>query len=114
MIWSVSTLWRCSGATLPLCLRNGFIFTPSYAKVGTPSGQPAGCRRYFATLLFEFPVSYVGEMTGNCGCGRHHRTHQVSAPAASLAAFKIAVAGGSAALARLQDVRVHAQAHGAS
>src|SRR6185437_3219744 len=36
------------------------------------------------------------------------------APAAALAPFKVSVAGGSAAFARLQNVRVHSQTHGAS
>ena len=43
-------------------------------------------------------------------CGRD----EVRAPAAALAALEVAVGGRGAALARLQDVRVHAQAHRAA
>src|SRR5207302_145438 len=42
------------------------------------------------------------------------RADQMSSPARALATFKVAVAGGGAALTRLQPVRVHAQAHGAA
>src|SRR5438552_1522324 len=38
----------------------------------------------------------------------------MSAPAASLTPFEVAIAGGGTALAGLQNVRVHAQAHGTS
>src|SRR5262245_38705911 len=41
-----------------------------------------------------------------------HWAHQVGTAAAALAAFEIAVGGGGAALAGLEDVRVHAEAHG--
>ena len=39
---------------------------------------------------------------------------KMSATAASLAAFKIAVAGGGATFARIQDVGIHSQTHGAA
>src|SRR4051794_31549263 len=45
-------------------------------------------------------------------CGRgHRRTHQVRATTLALAAFEIAVRRAGAPLTRLQDVRVHTQAH---
>ena len=43
-------------------------------------------------------------------CGRD----EVGAPAAALAALEVAVRGRGAALARLEDVGVHAQAHRAA
>src|SRR5690348_9169094 len=91
MIWSVSMLARYSGATKPLCLRNGCI-----------------------NSSLESPVAHVDEVSGNGGGSGHHGTDQMSAPAASLAPFKVPVAGGGAALARLKNVRIHAQAHGAA
>ena len=48
------------------------------------------------------------------GGGGHGGADEVGAPARALAAFKVAVAGGGAALARLQAVGVHGQAHAAS
>ena len=45
-----------------------------------------------------------------CGCG-HLRTYQVRSTATSLTAFKVAIAGRSAAFAGLQDVGIHSQAH---
>ena len=54
------------------------------------------------------PVANIGEVAGD-GRGRgHHRTNQVRPSAASLTAFEIAIAGRSAAFARLQDVWIHA------
>src|SRR5712692_7098058 len=44
-------------------------------------------------------------------CRRHHRADQMRAAAATLPAFKVAVARGSTALAWSQYVGVHAQAH---
>ena len=43
----------------------------------------------------------------------HGRTDEVRATASALAALKIAVAGRSATLARLQSVGVHGQSHAA-
>ena len=48
------------------------------------------------------------------GGGRHRRAHQVRAAAGALAAFEVAVAGRGAALARLEPVGVHRQAHRAA
>src|SRR5512135_2978762 len=90
MIWSVSTLARSSGATLPVWMRKGCI------------------------SVAVLPVPDVHEMSGNGGGGGHGGTDEVGAPARALAAFEIAVAGGGASLQGLQDVGVHAQAHGAT
>src|SRR5688500_12260997 len=49
------------------------------------------------------------------GGGRgHRRAHQVRAPARALAALEVAVRGGGAALALLEAVGVHAEAHRAA
>ena len=47
-------------------------------------------------------------------CRRHCRADQVGASALPLPAFKVAVGGGGATLARLQPVGVHRPAHGAA
>src|ERR1700677_1499022 len=62
----------------------------------------------------EFPLPYVREVPGNrrrCG---HHRAHQMGAAPATLASFKIPVAGGGATLAGLQNIGIHSQTHRAS
>src|SRR5271170_1822787 len=65
-------------------------------------------------LALVFPLADVGEVAGDgCGCS-HLRADEVRASSASLAAFEIAVAGGGAALAGLENVGVHAEAHGAA
>src|SRR5258708_7589106 len=89
MIWSVSTLRRSSGMARPVCVRSGCI-------------------------LFELPAANVGEMAGHGRGRRHHGTDEMGPRASSLAAFEVAIAGGGAPLARLQDVGVHAQTHGAA
>src|SRR5690348_16578252 len=53
-------------------------------------------------------------MPGNSSSGGHDGADQVGATAASLASLEVAIAGGSAALARLEDVGIHAQTHGAA
>jgi hypothetical protein len=46
--------------------------------------------------------------------GRHGWADQMGASARTLTTFEVAVAGGGTALARLQAVSVHGQAHGAT
>lgn len=58
--------------------------------------------------------AHVGEVAYDGGGGGHDGRHQVGAAAGALAAFEVAVRGGCAALARCEDVWVHAQAHGAA
>src|SRR6202165_4485781 len=94
MIWSVSTLARSRGATSPRCTLNDFIAQPS--------------------SWLEFPVTDVSKVPRDRRPPPHHRPHQMSAPAAPLPSFKIAVAGGSTALTRLQNIGIHSQAHRAS
>src|SRR5258708_13360196 len=93
MIWSGATVTRSSGATRPRCTVKGFIACPSALKL---------------------PIANVGEVTSDGRRGRHHRANQVSPPTAPLTPFKIAIAGGGAALSRLQNVRIHSKAHRAS
>src|SRR5437879_10423645 len=86
MIWSVSTLARSSGATRPVKTVNRSIESS--------------------------PLANVDEMAGDrrrCG---HLRAHEMGPAAGALAALEIAVRGRSTALARIEPVRVHAQAHG--
>src|SRR5258708_33853876 len=65
-------------------------------------------------ILFELPAANVGEMAGYGRGRRHHGTDKVGPPASSRAAFEVAIAGGGAPLAGLQDGGVHAQTHGAA
>ena len=53
-------------------------------------------------------------MSGDGGGGGHGGADQVGASTASLTALEVAVAGGGATLAGLQNIRIHAEAHGAS
>src|SRR5690242_20182902 len=94
MIWSVSTLARSSGATNPVKFLNGVIFDAPCARLR--------------------PVADIDEMAGDRGRRCHRGADQVRASALALASFKVAIRGARAALARLQDVGVHAQAHAAS
>src|SRR5579883_904101 len=102
MIWSVSTFTRSSGATIPVCLLNGCM-----AAHPTFECLLNGGRRLI-------PRSNIHKVAGN-GCGGGHlRADEVGAPALALTSLKIAVRGRGAALAGLEDVRVHAQAHRAA
>src|SRR5262249_26954907 len=89
MIWSVSTLSRSSTATIPVCVLKLCII-----------------------LVLVLPATDVDKMTRHGGCCRHGGAHQVGATARTPATFKIAIAGGSAALTGLQPVSIHTQAHG--
>src|SRR5207244_546069 len=57
------------------------------------------------------PGADVHDTTGERGRRRHGRAHEVRAPPASLAALEVAVRRRGAALAALQHVGVHAEAH---
>src|SRR5581483_6916084 len=58
--------------------------------------------------------AHVDEVAGDGGGGGHLRRDQVRAPAVALPALEVAVRGGGAALAGLELVGVHAEAHGAA
>src|SRR5262249_44150577 len=64
--------------------------------------------------VLVMPVAHVNKAAGNGSGSGHRRAYQVRAPARSLAPLEVAIAGGSAALAGLEPVGIHAQAHGAS
>ncbi len=53
-------------------------------------------------------------MARNCSGSSHGGAHQVCTSQGALPALEITVGGGGAALARVQAVFVHAQAHGAA
>src|SRR3954447_13138862 len=87
MIWSVSTSARSSTLTAPEMVVTGSI---------------------------SVPLPDVDEAALDGGRGGHLRGDQVRAPAPALPALEVAVRGRGAALARGEDVGVHAQAHGAA
>src|SRR3954469_15914967 len=91
MMASVSTFARSSGATMPVCTRNGCMAVPSARQAPD-----------------------VDEMTGDRSGRRHGGADQVRAPAVTLAALEVAVGRGRAALARLEPVVVHGEAHRAA
>src|SRR4051794_28473622 len=84
MIWSVSTSWRSSTEIGPAILCMGSMWSPA------PD---------------------VDEVALDRRRGGHLGRDEVRAPAAPLAALEVAVRGRRAALAGLEDVGVHAQAH---
>src|SRR5688572_28443865 len=99
MIWSVSTSPRLSGIALPRTVLTGFIPTPS-------------CRARLASLLH--PLAHVHEVARDRRRRRHLRTDEVRPAAGALAALEVPIARAGAALARQQDVGVHAEAHRAT
>src|SRR5919201_2959923 len=60
------------------------------------------------------PLPDVDEVAGHGGGGGRGGADQVGAAALALAALEVTVAGRGAALARLQAVLIHGQAHGAA
>src|SRR5580698_2096658 len=94
MIWSVSTLTRSSGTASEVTVLKGSMLVSCLHGLG------------------DFrPVANIDEVACNRGCRGHFRADEMGASAAALAAFEVAVAGGSTALAGREDVGVHAQAH---
>src|SRR3712207_574405 len=89
MIWSVSTLLRRSGTPTPVCATNG-------------------------SMSDVLQVRGRREPTADRRRRRHRHRHQVRASALALPALEVAVGGGCAALAGLEGVRVHAEAHRAT
>src|SRR5690242_4193136 len=88
MIWSVSTSSRLRTDTGPVIVSMAFIGSP--------------------------PLADVDEMALDGGRGGHLGADEVGAPAAPLATLEVAVGGRRTALAGLEDVGVHAQAHRAA
>src|SRR3954454_17046459 len=75
--------------------------------------MPASRRRPLSRTSAS-EAAHVDEVTGDRGCSSHRRTHQMRSAAGTLAAFEIAVRGGSAAFTRLQPIIVHREAHRAA
>src|SRR3984957_17959118 len=71
----------------------------------------ASCERLHFTKL---PLADIGEVPGTSGCVLHRGAHQVGSAAPALPPFKIAIAGRGATLTRSENVRIHAQTHGAA
>src|SRR5215469_14225941 len=94
MIWSVSTLVRSSGAAIEVRVLNGCMLG--------------------LYLLKDFPVADINEVTGDGSGSGHFGRNEVRAPAATLAAFEVAIARRGAAFARRKNVRIHAEAHRAA
>ena len=85
----------------------------AYGHVGIAVSDPAELERdvYKRQSLQR---TNVGEAAGDGGGGGHGRAHQVGATGTTLTPLEVAVAGGGAALPRLQPVVVHGQTHGAA
>src|SRR5258708_18237876 len=60
------------------------------------------------------PAPHIDELAGDRGCRRHGRRHQMRAAFIALAALEIAVRGRGAALAGLEFVGIHGEAHRAA
>ncbi len=101
---------KLGGAALP-ALRSK---TPLKLRALAPEGLPAQPAASSDLSSLKLPIPNIGKMPCNRRRRRHHRTHQMRPPPASLSPFEIPVAGRSAAFARLQNVRIHSQTHGAS
>src|SRR4051812_42968467 len=102
MMASVSTFSRSIGATRPVwrvkaCMAGPVLFL-RVARRRASSDEAAG----------------VDEMAVQRRGRGHRRADEVRAPARALPALEVAVAGRCAALARLEAVRVHRQAHRAT
>src|SRR3569833_4540228 len=98
MIWSVSTLDRRSGTPMPVCWVNGSM------AVAPRGGSAGGGQQVFRRR----------QSAPDGRGGGHARRDQVRPAALALPALEVAVRRRRAALARLQLVRVHAQAHRAA
>src|SRR6185437_13670656 len=122
MIWSVSTLVRSRGAASAVRVLKGsmraFLRVDSSFFYGTTEVVPFQRQRPVFNLgryfFPNFPIANVDEVAGDGGGCGHFRRDEVRATAAALAAFEVAIAGGSAALAGRKNVGVHAEAHGAA
>src|SRR5215203_4250328 len=107
MIWSVSTSARSSTEMGPDTTRIGSMSVtpadrPDCGLTGSTGPRPAGI------------VPDVDGVALDRRRGAHLGRDEVGAPAAALAALEVAVGCRGAALARLEDVRVHPQAHRAA
>src|SRR5438309_972247 len=60
-----------------------------------------------------FRLTNIDKVTGNSGSGSHGRADQVGASTTALTAFKITVAGRSAALTLGELIAIHSNTHAA-
>src|SRR5262245_60423327 len=136
MIWSVSTSARSSTAALLVTLRSSLTAPPSFRDMSwgqspghvhfvPPPARFAGQSRVPSVLSgpgpgtvprtcpkeTSFELPHVREAARDRGRGGHLRRHEVRPPAGALAALEVPVGRRRAALARREDVRVHAEAH---
>src|SRR5216684_2886888 len=103
MIWSVSMSARSITTALPNTSRTPVI-------VPAPASKAAeGSEASRASQILR-----QREVAGDRRRGRDDRRHEVRAPTGSLPSLEVAIRGRGAALARAEDVRVHAEAHRAA
>src|SRR5690349_11988103 len=95
MIWSVSTLLRRSGRTVPVCWVKASMSCPPRGRRSADRGQVGG----------------AGEVTGHRGRGGDRDRDEVRAAALALPSLEVPVGCGGAALTGRELVGVHAQAH---
>src|SRR5690606_17213842 len=138
MIASVSTLARSSGATIPRWMvsfsmeaapyfADRWSFSPARSmsrpmpstvlQAAIPQRKAIRSRPW--TIFFMVTRSGrksadVDEVPGDTGGGRHRGADQVRAAARALPSLEVPVRGRGAALARLEPVGVHGEAHRAA
>src|ERR1700689_4140100 len=78
------------------------------------AGTRPAMTRVFACTRSLPQRPHIGEAAGDGGGGGHGRADEMGAAAAALAALEIGVGGRGAALARLELVGVHGEAHRAA
>src|SRR5215469_14590320 len=86
----------------------------SVSMLGSGSGTAVEVSLLMGSIGLCLPGADVGEVAGDGGGGGHLRADEVGASTAALASLEVAVGGRGAALAGLQDVGVHGEAHGAA
>ena len=80
-----------------------------------PVYRPGSRRRSFAAAASPAQIApHVDQPSFHRGGHRHDRTHEVRASALALPPFEIPIRRRGAALARTEDVVVHAETHGAA
>src|SRR4051812_11928752 len=112
MILSVSMFATGSGAATPVSCVNGSISVqlPPAGVAGKTANPGVAGKTAKPGVADE--TANIGEMASDGGGGGHGGGEEVRAPAGSLAALEVAVAGAGAALAGRELVGVHAEAHG--
>ena len=86
-------------------------YTMIQSPTGLGGGIGTGPEDYGGHVTFYVQVPDVGQVPGEGGRGGHRRGEQVGPTTTPLAPLEVAIGGGGAALARLQDVGIHPQAH---